>query len=106
MQCYEAIDATEALYEWNYPRQLLISRLADAAGASIVTTTSSGRTTSSPHSCCRPSSTSVATVVLLIDEVDRADDEFEAFLLQRLAEAALRSPSSARASPCTRRSPC
>jgi MoxR-like ATPase len=93
LQCYEGIDATEALYEWNYPRQLLAIRLAETRGSEL-----SERDLFGPdylirrpllqaleHPGPRPA-------VLLIDEVDRADDDFEAFLLELLGEAAVTIP--------------
>jgi MoxR-like ATPase len=93
LQCYEGIDAAEALYEWNYPRQLLSIRLAEAAGSSIVEDDLFGP----DHLIARPLLQAIdhsgpRPVVLLIDEVDRADDEFEAFLLQLLAEGAVTIP--------------
>jgi len=93
LQCYEGIDAAEALYEWNYPRQLLRIRLAEAGGEEI-----DERSLFSPeylvqrpllraleHPGPRPA-------VLLIDELDRADDDFEAFLLELLGEASITIP--------------
>ena len=93
LQCYEGIDATEALYEWNYPRQLLSIRLAEAAGGSIHEDDLFGP----DHLIARPLLQAILhpgprPVVLLIDEIDRADDEFEAFLLQFLAEGAVTIP--------------
>ncbi len=93
LQCYEGIDAAEALYEWNYPRQLLSIRLAEAAGAAIGEDDLFG----SDHLLARPLLQAIEhpgprPVVLLIDEVDRSDDEFEAFLLQLLAEGAVTIP--------------
>jgi MoxR-like ATPase len=93
LQCYEGIDAAEALYEWNYPRQLLSIRLAEAAGASIAEHDLFGP----DHLIARPLLQAIEhpgprPVVLLIDEIDRADDEFEAFLLQLLAEGAVTIP--------------
>ena len=93
LQCYEGIDAAEALYEWNYPRQLLSIRMAEAAGASIAEDDLFGP----DHLLARPLLQAIEhpgprPVVLLIDEVDRADDEFEAFLLQLLAEGAVTIP--------------
>ena len=93
LQCYEGIDATEALYEWNYPRQLLAIRLAEAEGTALQETDLFGADflISRPllqaidHAGPRPA-------VLLVDEVDRADDEFEAFLFELLAEAAVTIP--------------
>src|SRR5690554_4565096 len=83
LQCYEGIDAAEALYEWNYPRQLLSIRLAESAGHKIAEDDLFGP----DHLIARPLLRAVEhpgprPVVLLIDEIDRADDEFKTFLLQ------------------------
>ena len=93
LQCYEGIDAAEALYEWNYPRQLLSIRLAEAGGdaaerggpvrAAILVRRPLLRALEHPGP--RPA-------VLLIDEIDRADDDFEAFLLELLAEGSVTIP--------------
>jgi MoxR-like ATPase len=93
LQCYEGIDAAEALYEWNYPRQLLRIRLAEAAGATVEEDDLFGP----DYLIARPLLQAVEhpgprPAVLLIDEVDRADDQFEAFLLQLLAESAVTIP--------------
>jgi MoxR-like ATPase len=93
LQCYEGIDAAEALYEWNYPRQLLSIRLADSSGAQLGEEELFGPDylirrpllRALEHPGPRP-------VVLLIDEIDRADDDFEAFLLELLAEASVTIP--------------
>jgi MoxR-like ATPase len=93
LQCYEGIDAAEALYEWNYPRQLLSIRLADASGATLREEDLFGPDylirrpllRALEHPGPRPA-------VLLIDEIDRADDDFEAFLLELLAEATVTIP--------------
>ena len=93
LQCYEGIDAAEALYEWNYPRQLLSIRLADASGATLREEDLFGPDylirrpllRALEHPGPRPA-------VLLIDEIDRADDDFEAFLLELLAEASVTIP--------------
>ncbi len=93
LQCYEGIDAAEALYEWNYPRQLLAIRRAEASGATIEEDDLFGPSyllrrpllRALQHPGPRPA-------VLLIDEIDRADDGFEAFLLELLAEAAVTIP--------------
>lgn len=93
LQCYEGIDAGQALYEWDYPRQLLSARIAADA--------------SDPHDLPvkdlyteeflieRPLLSAVrhgSDAVLLIDELDRADDQFEAFLLELLSEYAVTIP--------------
>jgi MoxR-like ATPase len=93
LQCYEGLTAAEALYEWNYPRQLLAIRLAEARGEQLrdADLFTDGYLLARPvlaairHPGPRPA-------VLLLDEVDRADDEFEAFLLEVLAEAAVTIP--------------
>ncbi len=93
LQCYEGIDVAEALYEWNYPRQLLSIRLADAEGATLREEDLFGPEylirrpllRALEHPGPRPA-------VLLIDEIDRADDDFEAFLLELLAEASVTIP--------------
>jgi len=93
LQCYEGIDAAEALYEWNYPRQLLGIRLAEASGHDLSEAQLFGRDylverpllQAIEHRGPRPA-------VLLIDEVDRSDDEFEAFLFELLAEATVTIP--------------
>ena len=93
LQCYEGIDVAEALYEWNYPRQLLSIRLADARGSTLGEEELFGPDylirrpllRALEHPGPRPA-------VLLIDEIDRADDDFEAFLLELLAEASVTIP--------------
>jgi MoxR-like ATPase len=93
LQCYEGIDASEALYEWNYPRQLLSIRLADTRGEDLGEEELFGPDylirrpllQALEHPGPRPA-------VLLIDELDRADDDFEAFLLELLAEATVTIP--------------
>jgi MoxR-like ATPase len=93
LQCYEGIDAAEALYEWNYPRQLLRIRLADSTGSPLSEDDLFGPDylirrpllSALEHPGPRPA-------VLLIDEIDRADDDFEAFLLELLGEAAVTIP--------------
>jgi MoxR-like ATPase len=93
LQCYDGIDAAEALYEWNYPRQLLSIRLADANRDSLSEDDLFGPDyliqrpllRALEHPGPRPA-------VLLIDEIDRADDDFEAFLLELLGEAAVTIP--------------
>jgi MoxR-like ATPase len=93
LQCYEGIDAAEALYEWNYPRQLLSIRLAEARGAELREEDLFGP----DYLLARPLLRALQhpgprPAVLLIDEIDRADDDFEAFLLELLAEAAVTIP--------------
>jgi MoxR-like ATPase len=93
LQCYEGIDSAEALYEWNYPRQLLSIRLADARGAELREEDLFGP----DYLIARPLLAALQhpgprPAVLLIDEIDRADDDFEAFLLELLAEATVTIP--------------
>jgi MoxR-like ATPase len=93
LQCFEGIDAGEALYEWNYTRQLLAIRLAESRHEQITDTDMFTEQyllerpilAALRHPGPRPA-------VLLIDEIDRADDEFEAFLLEVLAESAVTIP--------------
>jgi MoxR-like ATPase len=93
LQCYDGIDAAEALYEWNYPRQLLSIRLAESRGSALGEEELFGPDylirrpllRALEHPGPRPA-------VLLIDEIDRADDDFEAFLLELLAEASVTIP--------------
>jgi MoxR-like ATPase len=93
LQCYEGLTSAEALYEWNYPRQLLAIRLAEARGADV----SEADLFSAEYLLERPLLAALShpgprPAVLLIDEVDRGDDEFEAFLFELLAEAAVTIP--------------
>jgi MoxR-like ATPase len=93
LQCYEGLSAAEALYEWNYPRQLLGIRLAESRGEPL----RESDLFRDEYLLARPLLAAIqhpgpGPAVLLIDEVDRADDEFEAFLLELLAEAAVTIP--------------
>jgi MoxR-like ATPase len=87
LQCYEGIDVQTALYEWNYPRQLLHMKAAEGSGASASALEAS--IFSREYLLERPllqALTRPAAPVLLVDELDRADDGFEAFLLELLSE--------------------
>ena len=93
LQCYEGLTASEALYDWNYQRQLLSIRLAEARGADIEEADLYTET----YLLDRPILQCVrhrgpTPPVLLIDEIDRADDEFEALLLEFLGESAVTVP--------------
>jgi MoxR-like ATPase len=93
LQCYEGIDAAEALYEWNYPRQLLRIRVAESTDAPL----SEESLFTEDYLIQRPLLEALEhpgpmPAVLLIDEVDRADDDFEAFLLELLAEGSVTIP--------------
>jgi MoxR-like ATPase len=93
LQCYEGLTASEALYDWNYQRQLLSIRLAEARGAGIDEAdlyTETYLVDRPILRCVRYRGSSPP--VLLIDEIDRADDEFEALLLEFLGEAAVTVP--------------
>jgi len=87
LQCYEGLDAMSALYEWNYPRQMLHARLSESEGSSLEQR--EAQIFSERFLLKRPlleAITEDRSPVLLIDEVDRADEAFEAFLLEVLAE--------------------
>src|SRR5262244_446527 len=89
LQCYEGLDASTALYEWNYQKQLLHIKLAEhAPGRSVAE--QEHEIFSEPFLLRRPLLQAISqegqSPVLLIDEVDRADEEFEAFLLEVFSE--------------------
>jgi MoxR-like ATPase len=95
LQCYEGIDASQALYEWNYARQLIAIRALDAADAQSQTHDVFGP----EYLVERPLLEAIragAKAVLLVDELDRADDEFEAFLLEILSEFSVTIPEIGR----------
>ncbi len=94
LQCYEGIDVSQAVYEWDYARQLLHLRAAEAgAGCWPPRTTCYSERFLVRRPLLRAiQATDGAPPVLLIDEVDRADDEFEAFLLEFLSEYAVTIP--------------
>lgn len=96
LQCYEGLAANEALYDWNYQRQLLSIRLAEARGKGISDISEADLYTEA-YLVDRPILRCVrhrgpTPPVLLIDEIDRADDEFEALLLEFLGESAVTVP--------------
>jgi MoxR-like ATPase len=85
LQCYEGLDQSAALYEWNYQRQLLAIKAHEGEDADVV----ESRIFSEPYLLERPLLAAIRSetaCVLLIDEVDRADEEFEAFLLELLSD--------------------
>lgn len=87
LQCYEGLDATHALYEWNYQHQLLYLKMAEQKQQSIEDT--EGQIFSEKFLLKRPvlqAITHSRNPVLLIDEIDRADEEFESFLLEVLSD--------------------
>ncbi len=102
LQCYEGIDASQALYDWDFPRQLMHLRAAEAAGRAAE---AGSREPVNPEALedelysrrflvSRPLLAALETTpcVLLVDEVDRADDEFEAFLLEVLSDFTVTIP--------------
>jgi MoxR-like ATPase len=87
LQCYEGLDAMAALYEWNYPRQMLHARLSESADVTVEER--EAQIFGEKFLLKRPlleAITQDRAPVLLVDEVDRADEAFEAFLLEVLAE--------------------
>src|SRR5881397_3402793 len=100
LQCYEGIDAAQALYDWDFPRQLLHLRAVEAAAhtAGVGATADADRLEGELYSrrflVARPLLQAIETnpSVLLVDEVDRADDEFEAFLLEVLSDFTVSIP--------------
>ncbi|SFA90756.1 MoxR-like ATPase [Amycolatopsis marina] len=95
LQCHEGIDASQALYEWDFPRQLLHLRAMEAAsGGTLDVDAAEQSLYTDRFLLARPLLRALTTApcVLLIDEIDRADDEFEAFLLQLLDENAVTIP--------------
>jgi len=95
LQCYEGIDAAQALYEWNYSRQLIAVRAMQDASSEAHVADLFG-----PEFLVeRPLLAAIragSRAVLLVDELDRADDEFEAFLLEILSEFAVTIPEVGR----------
>ena len=89
LQCYEGIDASQALYDWDFPRQILHLRALEAIGGSTSESTEEAEKSlyDERFLLARPvlAALQQSPAVLLVDEVDRADDEFEAFLLEVLS---------------------
>ncbi|WP_299889213.1 MoxR family ATPase [uncultured Ruegeria sp.] len=101
LQCYEGLDASHAIYEWNYQRQLLAIRASEAQGG-----TSEAQLFTDEYLLKRPLLEAISAAVppvLLIDEIDRADEEFEAYLLEILSDFQITIPElgtvTARARP-------
>ena len=99
LQCYEGIDAAQAVYEWDYARQLLHLRTAEATGEATGSTaaTLEAELYDPRFLIRRPLLEAMSPAegpppVLLIDEVDRADDEFEAYLLEALSDYSVTVP--------------
>ncbi|WP_444978891.1 AAA family ATPase [Acrocarpospora pleiomorpha] len=93
LQCYEGLDAAQALYDWDFARQLLHLKAAEAVGAGDVRALE-GEIYDRRFLIARPllRALEVQPAVLLVDEVDRADDEFEAFLLEVLSDFTISIP--------------
>ncbi|MCI2422572.1 MoxR family ATPase [Saccharopolyspora sp. K220] len=95
LQCHEGIDAAQALYDWDFPRQLLHLRTLEAASSGELDVDAAESSLYTPRFLlARPLLRALqeAPCVLLVDEIDRADDEFEAFLLEVLSEYAVTIP--------------
>ena len=95
LQCYEGLDASHALYEWNYPKQLLRIKLGEVSGGALDDI--DRELFSEDYLIRRPLLQAITAdgarpPVLLIDEVDRADEEFEAFLLEVLSDFQITIP--------------
>ncbi|MEV1179359.1 MoxR family ATPase, partial [Nonomuraea sp. NPDC049784] len=93
LQCYEGLDAAQALYDWDFARQLLHLKAAEAAGITDVSRLE-GEIYDRRFLIARPLLKAIETQpsVLLVDEIDRADDEFEAFLLEVLSDFTISIP--------------
>jgi len=87
LQCYEGIDASQALYDWDFPRQILHLRTVEATSEGVDTEALEASLFADRFLLDRPILRALReqNAVLLIDEIDRADDEFEAFLLEVLS---------------------
>ncbi|MEO6086180.1 MAG: MoxR family ATPase [Umezawaea sp.] len=94
LQCHEGIDASQALYDWDFPRQLLHLRALEASGGALDVDAAEASLYTRRFLLARPLLRALeeAPCVLLVDEVDRADDEFEAFLLEVLDTNAVSIP--------------
>jgi MoxR-like ATPase len=102
LQCYEGLDAAQALYDWDFPRQILHLRAVEAAAAATGDAPDQETLEAGLYDrrflVARPllQALELSPCVLLVDEIDRADDEFEAFLLEVLADAAITIPELGR----------
>lgn len=100
LQCYEGLDAAHAIYEWNYQRQLLAIRAAEALGG-----LSEAALFGEDYLLKRPLLEAISQAqppVLLIDEIDRADEEFEAYLLEVLSDFQITIPEMGTVTAVTR----
>lgn len=91
LQCFEGLDLAQAAYEWNYSRQLMTIRTREASGTKVATTDVFGRDFLLERPLLKAISQE-GPCVLLIDEIDRADEAFEAFLLEVLSEYQITVP--------------
>ncbi len=102
LQCYEGLDAAQALYDWDFPRQILHLRAVEAAAEASGERPDGEALEASLYDrrflIARPLLRALeeSPCVLLVDEIDRADDEFEAFLLEILADFAITVPELGR----------
>src|SRR5690348_14584820 len=99
LQCYEGLDAAQALYDWDFPRQVLHLRAVEAAARGAASAEElEADLYDRRFLLARPLLRAIerAPCVLLVDEIDRADDEFEAYLLELLADAAVTVPELGR----------
>jgi MoxR-like ATPase len=98
LQCYEGLDVAQALYDWDFTRQILHLRTVEAVGERLDPASVEASLYDRRFLIARPLLQALehSPCVLLIDEIDRADDEFEAFLLELLAEAAITIPELGR----------
>ncbi|MDQ3735795.1 MAG: MoxR family ATPase [Actinomycetota bacterium] len=94
LQCYEGLEASQALYDWDFPRQMLHLRAAEAAGLTDDPDKLEASLYDRRFLVARPLLQALedSPSVLLIDEIDRADDEFEAFLLEMLSDFTISIP--------------
>jgi MoxR-like ATPase len=100
LQCYEGLDASQALYDWDFPRQLLHLRTVEATrgGEPVDSDALEASLYDRRFLLARPllRALELSPSVLLVDEIDRADDEFEAFLLEMLSDGAVTIPELGR----------
>jgi MoxR-like ATPase len=93
LQCYEGLDVNQAVYEWNYSRQMLHIRLMEARGEKMAEEDLFGPAYLMPRPLLQAiNNTRKSPVVLLVDEIDRSDEEFEAYLLELLSDYQISIP--------------
>jgi MoxR-like ATPase len=102
LQCYEGLDSSQALYDWDFPRQILHLRAAEAAGEHDAQTLEASLY-DRRFLLARPLLRAIESprAVLLVDEIDRADDEFEAFLLEVFSDNSITIPEIGRVTAST-----